>query len=667
MGEVLEPKRRRGNALLLSTLIIIATIAGLYVVPPTYTNPDLRVRIAIIDSGININQELETRVVAAKSFVTTSLGYLEEDNSTTDSSPRGISHGTYIATIIATEDSDAAIVNAKVIDSTDLATPLAIVEAIRWVVLEENCSVINLSLGISPIYNDTIGDAIRWAFRQGVCIVAAAGNNGQGGVAGSSIESPAIYPEVIAVAAVDETHSPYSFTAIGPLRDRIIKPDISARGDFSTDGKTVLGTSFAAPIVAAGASKIISNCLTNEWAWTPGMVKAAIMLGASNLPYEEWQVGSGLLDVDTSLLYIEFSQKKDGLPLLFAVSPTESPFSFERYFVNHTSKIHVSIFASTNSTFALSYRGVSAKWLAGPSSIWVNQSGAFIFEVRVQSSHAEEDLEASVLITSSGYLQLNIELEFEAIVALREVAFDISHTSWAMDSSYGQYKKLYSLLTTVGIAVDELRFPENVTLDVLSLYDAVFVLNPCAWAYTVSGFSYEQIGIFWYTPQQLSAYSNYFENGGNLFLVGLPNASIDQNNANELFSLFNVTLNNDQIPSITISVNGLLSTELITEMIPHTITENIDSFDYNGCSLNYSGDSFKIAWADVLLRAENGTYYHENRTVMVGFENNNTGRFIATGSNYFIDNFALSGLYKSDQDLIFVLQIVYWLIRYLDT
>ncbi len=667
MDEVLEPKRRRGNALLLSTIIIIATIIGLYALPPTYTNPDLSVRIAIIDSGININQELVTRVVAAKSFVNTSFGYFETDNSTSDSSPSSIPHGTYIATIIATESPDAAIVNAKVVDSTDVATPIAIVEAIRWAVLEENCSIINLSLGISPIHNDTIGDAVRWAFRHGVCIVAAAGNNGQGGIAGSSIESPAIYPEVIAVAAVDETHSPYPFTAVGPLRDRIIKPDISARGDFTTNGRTVLGTSFAAPVVAAGASMIISNCITNGWTWTPGMVKAAIMIGASSLPHEEWLVGAGLFDVKTSLRYIEFSQKNDGLPLLFAISPTESPFSFERYFVNHTSKIHVSIFASTNSTFAIDYRGVAAKWLTGPSSVFVNQSGHFIFEIRVESSHAEEDLEASLLITSSRYLQWGLKLDFEAIVALREVAFDISHTSWSIDSSYGQYRKLYSLLTTVGISVDELRYPENISLDILSQYDAVFVLDPCAWTYIDNGFSYEKIGISWYTQQQLIAYSSYFENGGNLLLVGGSNTSIDQSKANELFSQFGILLNNDYSPRITIVVNGVSSTELITEMIQHPVTANIDAFDYNGCSLNYSGNSFEIAWTDFLLRDKNGTYYFENRSTLVGLENSNSGRLIATGSNFFIDNWALSNLYKSDQDLIFVLQLVYWLVRYLDT
>ena len=353
MDEGREPNRRRGTVLLFTTIIIVASIAGLSAIPPSYTDPDLEIRVAVIDSGINIDQELETRVVAGMSFVNTTFGYSEDDNSTTDSSPGEVSHGTYIAKIIASEAPDAAIVNAKVVSENDIATPLAIVAAIRWAVLEENCSVINLSLGLSPILDDLVGHTIRWAFERGVSIIAAAGNGGQDGIAGSSIESPAIYPEVIAVGAVDELNTLYSFSSIGPLRDRIMKPEISARGYYSDNGRTVVGTSFAAPVVTAGVTRIIAHCIINGWSWTPGMIKAAIMISASKLPYEEWEVGAGFFDLESALLYVTYADKPDGLPLIASITPTESPFSFERYFVNHTTKIQVSIFTSSEVNFNL--------------------------------------------------------------------------------------------------------------------------------------------------------------------------------------------------------------------------------------------------------------------------------------------------------------------------
>ena len=662
-----EPTRKRGTVLLFITIIIIGAFVGLYAIPRTYSNPDLSVRVAIVDSGVNINQELETRVVSARSFVNTSFGYSETDNSTSDSNPAGVTHGTYVASIIASEDPDAALVIAKVVSSADVATPTAIEHAIRWAVLEENCSVINLSLGISPIYNDSLKEVIHWAFNQGVVVVAAAGNNGQAGVTGSSIESPAIYPEVIAVAAVDDSSFPYSFSATGPLRDRVMKPDISAKGSYNDGGKTVLGTSFAAPVVSAAAAKIVSHCITNGLSWTPGMIKAAIMIGAYDLPFEEWQVGAGLLDLDTSLLYIDHVPRNHGLPLLAVMTPTKSPFSFERFFVNHTSQIRISVFASENVTFLVNYNGAAAKWLKGPSLIHVNQSSEFTVDIRVEANTSQENLEASISVTSSNYFQMKLELTFDALVPLAEVAFDISHTPWAKDSSYGQFRQLSLTLTKAGIAVDELRFPENLSLDVLSLYDLVFVLDPCAWAYAVDGFAYERIGLYSYSTGELEAYSDYFANGGNLFLAGLSNDSLDFGQANRLFSQFNITLNDDQIPDITIVVNGVSSTELISGLISHPITEGVDAFDYNGCSLNFTGTTYEIAWKEVILQDENGTFYSENRTVLVGLENNNTGRLIATGSNFFLDNWALTGHYKSKQDLLFVWQAVSWLLRVLET
>jgi hypothetical protein len=295
----------------------------------------------------------------------------------------------------------------------------------------------------------------------------------------------------------------------------------------------------------------------------------------------------------------------------------------------------------------------------------VNQTGSAILDLMVESSDTLRDLEASVYFTSAGYLQLKLELDFDAHVALHEVAFDISHTSWSIDSSYGQFRQLYRILTKSGIAVDELRSADNLSLEVLSLYDAVFVLDPCAWAYETNGFSSERLSLYSYTPQQLAAYADYFADGGNLFLVGLSNSSIDQYRANELFSQFNITLNNDHVPGITIVVNGVSSTELITEMIESPITDIVDAFDYNGCSLNFTGDVFEIAWEDVIWVDVNGTDHFEHYSVLVGLENGKGGRLLATGSNFFLDNWALSNLYRSDQDLQFVLQSVYWLLHVL--
>ena len=101
-------------------------------------------------------------------------------------------------------------------------------------------------------------------------------------------------------------------------------------------------------------------------------------------------------------------------------------------------------------------------------------------------------------------------------------------------------------------------------------------------------------------------------------------------------------------------------------MIDHVVTRMIDSFDYYGCSLNFTGDAYELAWVEIMDRYDNGTSYPANKTVLVGSENSKGGRLIATGSNFFLDNWALNDLYRSDQNFKLVLQSVYWLLHILN-
>jgi hypothetical protein len=137
-------------------------------------------------------------------------------------------------------------------------------------------------------------------------------------------------------------------------------------------------------------------------------------------------------------------------------------------------------------------------------------------------------------------------------------------------------------------------------------------------------------------------------------------------NANELFEAFNISLNYDAVPPITITFNGITSTTEITKMHDHRVTSFINSFDYYGCSLNYTGDVFELAWAEIFRTDENDTIHKDNRTVLVGLENEFGGRLLATGSNFFVDNWALNNLYQSKENWRLVLQSLYWLIHILE-
>jgi subtilisin family serine protease len=117
-------------------------------------------------------------------------------------------------------------------------------------------TVINLSLS-GPSFSRTEYEAIIAAARRGALVVAAAGNDFK---QGSPVEYPASLPHVFTVASTGTTDAP------SPFSNRSSAIDLAAPGESipvqhptdPTVWRTVSGTSFSAPIVAAAAA----------WVWT---------------------------------------------------------------------------------------------------------------------------------------------------------------------------------------------------------------------------------------------------------------------------------------------------------------------------------------------------------------------------------------------------------------
>ncbi len=652
---------RRGTAVLLMTMVLLASY-GVIIVWPRPPDPmSLSARVAIVDSGITPDASLAPRIVVARSFINRQFGYPFDDNSTTDSEPKGSPHGTYVARLVATQFSEVALVNAKVVSSDNIASVTAIAEAIYWAVREAGCTVINLSIGGSPTNGSILEDAVRWAFRQGVCVVAAAGNTGQTGVAGTSVESPALCQEAIAVAAVDSAGNPFSFSARGPLRGRIAKPDISALGSYSEGGgATLLGTSFAAPRVSAVAAAIIARCAERGWRWTPGMVKALLLASARHLEGEDWEVGAGLVDPDAALEYLEHVPRRDRLPLVVAALPTRGPYEFERWFVNSTYTIPISVFASSNVTFDVFYTGSAAPWIHGPPVLSVNQTGLLIVQLNVVSDVAMTDLRSLVTLVADEYLTVRAQFSFDLDIPRARVLFDVSHSLWWLDSVYGQFRYLYCSLTRLGIAVEEIDTPGELSAERLARHDAVLILDPCTRVHDAYG--RERLPPMQYTAEEIQLYHSYFADGGSLLVAALDNNSLNVPAVNRLLLGFNVSLDYGRVPEVTFVVGGIASTALVSDLSDHPVTRGVSSFDHNGCTLNHSLPCYSIARVQIRVSDRDGNEHLVKRSVVVGRESESGSRLIVSGSNFFLDNWAFSGLYQSDDNERFAVQCVLWLV-----
>ena len=209
--------------------------------------------VAVIDSGINskhpdlwngsmLQQGTTSRVVYEQSFVS-------GDTSTDDA----FGHGTHVAGLIAGNGasssgsffsstirgvaSKVSLINLRVLDKNGAGTDSGVIAAIQKAIELKstyNIRVINLSLGrpvMESYKTDPLCQAVEAAWKAGIVVVVAAGNEGRNNDFGTSgyamISSPGNDPYVITVGAMrtlatasraDDVITSYS--SKGPTRDR---------------------------------------------------------------------------------------------------------------------------------------------------------------------------------------------------------------------------------------------------------------------------------------------------------------------------------------------------------------------------------------------------------------------------------------------------------------
>jgi hypothetical protein len=180
--------------------------------------------------------------------------FVDED---ADPSPGGTdeysSHGTHVAGIIgATADNGKGIAgvapNVLVMPVRAMAGRSGrsnwIADGIDYAVAN-GAKVINLSLG--GAYSQLIDEAIARAWKAGVVVVAAAGNEG---ASAASFPASSRVPGVIGVAATDAQRGVAAFSNWGPGVD-ITAPGVSILSTFGGRSyKALSGTSMAAPHVS---------------------------------------------------------------------------------------------------------------------------------------------------------------------------------------------------------------------------------------------------------------------------------------------------------------------------------------------------------------------------------------------------------------------------------
>lgn len=203
------------------------------------------VKVAVMDSGIDIHNDLNTKKWV--DFSEKVEGYKPLDST---------GHGTNIAGIIGAQDNKYGIVgiankadlySVKVLDEDNAASISTIIKAIEWCI-ENKVDVINMSFGVNKD-SEALRNAIKRAYENNIVLIASAGNNC------STVQYPAKYEEVISVGSVDPKLEKSSFSSLE-------EPDVYAPGEgaktlgYLGSYEEVDGSSIAAAHVSGVAAAL---------------------------------------------------------------------------------------------------------------------------------------------------------------------------------------------------------------------------------------------------------------------------------------------------------------------------------------------------------------------------------------------------------------------------
>jgi serine protease AprX len=225
---------------------------GLQARPSPTSMTGARVTVAVIDSGIEPNEDLSGRIVGFYDFTKGGVPAKPYDD---------FGHGTHIAGLIGSSGllssgqymgvaPQVNFVGMKVLDRNGSGNTSDVIKALEYLTADKltrnvlGVQVVNMSLGhpiLAPAAQDPLVQAVEHAVRAGLIVVCSAGNFGQNqdNQAGyTGITSPGNAPSAITIGAadtkntvtrVDDSIAPFS--SRGPTWfDGFAKPDVVAPG-----------------------------------------------------------------------------------------------------------------------------------------------------------------------------------------------------------------------------------------------------------------------------------------------------------------------------------------------------------------------------------------------------------------------------------------------------
>ncbi len=645
------------------------------------------VTIGFIDTGINnsiVSNEFGTRLLAQKSFVTTTNNYADNDTTLIDT----IGHGTEVASLAVGANygmaSGANLVSAKIYSENITGnggykleeTTRGVYYGILYCV-EHNASIINLSMGqYSNIVNDGRQYIInKMSKEHNIIFTIAAGNSGFLGIDGGSLGTPGTAFQAITVAASNGSTNMAYFSSSGIRNDYTVKPDVSAPGFLvDTINGPGAGTSLATPLVAGGIAVLIEALVQAGRNYTVGAIKSALVETANPIGDDPiWYQGAGLVNFTAAYNLLMAKPTLQNIPIIASVFPKELPISpLNNLFVNQTVPFNVTVMSSQYDQATISLHGIPNDTMSFNTVQYFNASQRLSIWFHPRADTIPGEYNGYLLIDFALGPKINITIKFTVKIPRIKVLFDESkngfvnykpdRTPWG-DSEFllGQYREFYNLLATNNISLTPFESGHYTNITYLKEFDVIMfpnpntkVTNPFTDWYNdpIFGNTFKLTEpTLLFTKEELTTLNTYVKDYGKGILIL---ASFPEQINRTAFDSFLKALN----VGYTLGANKI-------QQAPYTISSNNRLFT-SVKSLDYFGSDFIPD-----LTNSNTTALEENKILLLNnltFSSSNKGRVLVSGSSYFAENYRLDGRSNGNypNDANFVLNMFSWLNGKLD-
>ena len=256
-------------------------------------NKGTGVNVSILDTGIDYTHpDLAANYRGGHDFVNRDRDPMDDHG-----------HGTHCAGIVAAVANGVGVVGVapeahlyavKVLGRDGSGRVSDLIAGIQWS-RDNRMRVISMSLGTNTDHR-SLRDACDAAYAAGILLVAAAGNDGHPTGRGNTVDFPAAYGSVIAVAATDrnDVRAPWSSTGRAV---ELAAPGVGVNSTWLGGGYAIKdGTSMSCPHVSGTAALV----MVTYPSWTNREVREQLQRTADDLGragMDTWY-GHGLVDAD---------------------------------------------------------------------------------------------------------------------------------------------------------------------------------------------------------------------------------------------------------------------------------------------------------------------------------------------------------------------------------